>query len=88
MIYLYDINNFKGQIFSAIGMTILLEVAERLELPALQRFLSSSVTYEIDSVIDDLERIDFSTVPFMEELIIDIQIMLEDCSEMAILSRE
>lgn len=85
MIYIHDIEDYRGDFGSADTVTFFEDVAKRLNLKNLLRFLDQGTTIDIREVIEDIESVDWPLIDGHNEVAAEVVGALLKCRGIAFL---
>ena len=71
MYSIYDVDGEKGELGSAATITIIYDVAKKLELENLKDFLDKGYSINVDGVLSDLNDIEFTEITEIEDVMFD-----------------
>ena len=86
MYSIFDVNGEKGELASAATISIIYDVAKKLELDILKDFLDNGYSTDIAGVLSDLNDIEFEQITEIEDVVFDFINYVTDSKEILILS--
>ena len=86
MYSIFDVIGEKGELASAATISIIYDVAKKLELDILKDFLDNGYSTDIAGVLSDLNDIEFEQITEIEDVIFDFINYVTGSKEILILS--
>lgn len=86
MLYIYDVDGYKGDFGSRLTVNEYEAVAKALKLETTIDFFNEGFTIEVKQLIEGWEQIDLTGFGELEELGLEILEVFKKCKEIAILS--
>ena len=86
MYSIFDVDGEKGELGSSATISIIYDIAKKLELDNLKAFLDSGFSIDVDGVLSDLNEIEFEQITEMEDIIFDFINYVMASKEILILS--
>ena len=86
MYSIFDVDGERGELASSATISIIYDVAKKLELDNLKSFLDLGYSTNIDGVMSDLNEIEFEQITEIEDVINDFIVFVTGSKEILIIS--
>ena len=86
MYSIYDADGHRGELASSATISIIYDVAKKLELDNLKAFLDVGYGTDIDAILSDLNEIEFEQITEIEDVIFDFINYVTGSKDILILS--
>jgi len=86
MYSIFDVDGERGELASSATISIIYDVAKKLELDNLKSFLDLGYSTNIDGVLSDLNEIEFEQITEIEDVLNDFIVFVTGSKEILIIS--
>ena len=86
MYSIFDVDGERGELASSATISIIYDVAKKLELENLKSFLDLGYSINIDGVLSDLNEIEFEQITEIEDVVFDFINFVTGSKEILIIS--
>ena len=86
MYSIFDVDGERGELASSTTISIIYDIAKKLELDILKAFLDNGYSTDIAGVLSDLNDIEFEQITEIEDVIFDFINYVTGSKEILILS--
>ena len=86
MYSIFDVDGERGELASSTTISIIYDIAKKLELDILKDFLDNGYSTDIAGVLSDLNDIEFEQITEIEDVVFDFINYVTDSKEILILS--
>ena len=86
MYSIFDVDGERGELASSATISIIYDVAKKLELDNLKSFLDLGYSINIDGVLSDLNEIEFEQITEIEDVLNDFIVFVTGSKEILIIS--
>jgi len=86
MYSIFDVDGERGELASSTTISIIYDIAKKLELDILKAFLDNGYSTDIDGVLSDLNDIEFEQITEIEDVVFDFINYVTGSKEILILS--
>jgi len=86
MYSIFDVDGERGELASSATISIIYDVAKKLDLENLKSFLKLGYSTDIDGVLSDLNEIEFEQITEIEDVVSDFINFVTGSKEILIIS--